>query len=567
MGEGKKLLVIAALLFLSVSIFSQSTELPFTKGVNLLDYFTTWDHQKDKLPDMYRYDEADFACMKTMGIDVIRLAICFDYQMEPEDTGKIKEALLQKLDEVCDWSEKYQIYLIIDNHSFGTRWDTTKPKAPEEHLTSLWSQIAPRYKDRSDYIIYEIQNEPGFRTGTDWNKIQQRMIDLIRKYDTKHAIIVSPQNYSDLDDLVKLKPYKDSNLIYTFHFYEPMLFTHHGATWIGEGFAKTDGIPFPYDKSRMPKLRKSASNNSWLLDMYNNYYQIGTVKYLNARIKKAADWAKKNNVRLFVGEIGSNLTTNLSDRTAWNQVVTNALKEYNIPYCVWGLDYGCGFLDFSSTGKEEGGYYFPDDINKAVVESYGFSMPSEDAVAKTSLNSFPQKPYIVYDGIGGKFASFNPPFGNVKTVNESDSHGYCMKATYSGKGQCGGIVFFPPKKIISNFIANRDSLCISFSVKFTDENQIIELHLVDTDEGAELPPWQNTYTVKASDYKTGEWVTVQIPVSDFAETGAWSNKASKWFNPQGKFDWNRFDCIYFDFWHETNQKGDIYIDDVVIKRK
>ena len=190
--------------------FAQES-LPFSKGVNLFDFFTTWN-QSDKLPDMYRYDEADFICMKSMGIDVIRLAICFDYQMEPEYTGKIKEAVLQKLDEVCDWAEKYQIYLIIDNHSFGSeeRWDKIKPKDVEEHLQSVWSQVAPRYKDRSDYIIYEIQNEPGFRTGTDWNKIQQKMIDLIRKYDTKHSIIVSHQNYGQVADLTKFKPYKKS---------------------------------------------------------------------------------------------------------------------------------------------------------------------------------------------------------------------------------------------------------------------------------------------------------------------------------------------------------------------
>ena len=111
-------------------------------------------------------------------------------------------------------------------------------------------------------------------------------------------------------------------------------------------------------------------------------------------------------------------------------------------------------------------------------------------------------------------------------------------------------------------------MCICFSVKFTDENQIIEVHLIDTDEGAELPPWKNTYTVKASDYNTDEWITVQIAVSDFAETGAWSNKANKWFNPQGKFDWSRFEGIYFNFIADNSlTKGSAYIDDIVIKRK
>ena len=57
----KHVWLIAFLLLLTGFAFAQNS-LPFTKGVNLRDYFTTWD--SSKLPDMYRYDEADFFCMK-----------------------------------------------------------------------------------------------------------------------------------------------------------------------------------------------------------------------------------------------------------------------------------------------------------------------------------------------------------------------------------------------------------------------------------------------------------------------------------------------------------------------
>nr|MCR4899981.1 hypothetical protein [Treponema sp.] len=105
-------------------------------------------------------------------------------------------------------------------------------------------------------------------------------------------------------------------------------------------------------------------------------------------------------------------------------------------------------------------------------------------------------------------------------------------------------------------------------VKFTDAKQNFKLHLMDTDGGEELPPWRNTAYINASDYKVGEWVTVEIPLSQLKEEGAWSDKEGKWFNPQGKFDWLRFDHVVVDFFHEENdQKGDIYIDDIVIKMK
>ena len=158
------------------------------------------------------------------------------------------------------------------------------------------------------------------------------------------------------------------------------------------------------------------------------------------------------------------------------------------------------------------------------------------------------------------------PFGRWKTtsVKDDDAHQYCEKTLDL---QDASLRIYLPKQIISKVAANRNELVLSLSVKFTDAKQDFALHLVDTDGEAELPPWRKTAYIKASDYKIGEWVTVKIPLSQLKEDGAYSFKTQKWFDSKGEFDWNRLECVYFDFYHETNQKGDIYIDDVVIKSK
>lgn len=44
--------------------------------------------------------------------------------------------------------------------------------------------------------------------------------------------------------------------------------------------------------------------------------------------------------------------------------------------------------------------------------------------------------------------------------------------------------------------------------------------------------------------------------------------ANKSFYPQGKFDWSRFKGIGFEIKAENDlMKGDVYIDDIVIKIK
>ena len=558
----KKLLISLFLVCSMFAAFAQES-LPFTKGINMLTFFETWN--KGELPNLNKHDEADFACLKSMGVEVIRLPVHFDLLMEPYDTGIIYDFVLEKLDQVCDWAEKYQIYLIIDDHSFNTEeYDNNPPSVQlyQEHLESVWRQIASRYNNRSKYIIYEILNEPksNGEIASKWIKLQQGIIDLIRSYDPERDIVVTSANFSSIDTLAKMKPYKDPNLIYTFHFYEPMLFTHQGATWVGKGMANTSDIPFPYERARMPKLNKAAASDGWVQSMYSEYYNIGTVKYINQRIKKAADWAKKNKVRVWAGEMGAKTWINSEDRLAWINATRIALEENNIPYCCWGLDGSDGFLK-----SDKAGMFFPDDIDKDALEAYGFTMPDPKLSEKASLSITFQKPYLVYDGLSGVGVG-KLYWGKIKEIKKDSDRDYCMVISYPA--QQNGCRFYLPNKVISLMAEKPQNFTVSFSVKFADNKQEFYLNLSDTDEGAELPPWNISVPIKASDYKVGEWVTVEIPISKLSESGAWSNKANKWFNPQGKFDWSRLECIYFDFDDFDNKnKGDIYIDDVVIKMK
>lgn len=200
----------------------------------------------------------------------------------------------KKLDQICDWAEKYQIYLVIDNHSFGAVeiQNTISAETYKVHLQALWPQIAQRYKNRSEYIIYETMNEPPDNLLDIWDKLQKETLDLIRQYDTKHTVVVTSAHFDSLDNLVKMKPYKDPNLIYTFHFYEPGPFTQQGA--VGPLFNVRD-LPFPYDKKQMPKLDPTL-----------------------------VDWA---------GEIGAAARSRPVDRLFWMKTTVALLNEYNIPYC------------------------------------------------------------------------------------------------------------------------------------------------------------------------------------------------------------------------------------------
>ena len=129
-----------------------------------------------------------------------------------------------------------------------------------------------------------------------------------------------------------------------------------------------------------------------------------------------------------------------------------------------------------------------------------------------------------------------------------------------------GSFFILPQTIWEKVANNKEVYNISLSVKFSNKDQKFLIAIDDTDEGEAALPWSIEYEIRASDYKTGEWVNIEIPLSKFYQAGAWSNKTQKYYPSEGKFDWTRPEKLEFHFGYYA-MSGDIYIDDVVIKKK
>ena len=73
-------------------------------------------------------------------------------------------------------------------------------------------------------------NEPEQDDSYRWQGIESFVAGQIRQSAPNHTIIRSRAHWSGLEDLMILEPIAVSNVIYTFHDYEPFSFTHQGAT-------------------------------------------------------------------------------------------------------------------------------------------------------------------------------------------------------------------------------------------------------------------------------------------------------------------------------------------------
>lgn len=547
-------LLVTLVLFTNISCSKKQeplTKAPFTKGVNLTLWFETWS---PGIPNLKYYDKSDFEHLKAMGVDVVRIPIHFDMFIGNSETGEIKPIIWDYLDKACDWAEELGMYIVIDDHSYNSG-PYPLPKYVEAHLQKTWPQIAKRYKKRSNYIIYEILNEPQIDQG-DWYAIQQRTIDLIRSIDKKHTIVVTAADWSSLATLYDMKPYEDKNLIYTYHFYEPFIFTHQGADWTNRETAALKDLPFPYDKDRIPELVRPTKGSFVEGQIRSTYPRAASEKGMRMSLQRARDYAEKNQVPVWCGEMGvHNVNAPVVDRQNWYKMTAGLLDEFNIPFCVWGYNGTFGLFKKDSNGV------YPNDLEKEVVEGVGFKMPElleGDAAVAAAF------PIVLFDDFAAKGVRINSWSCGLDSNYSQDKAEGDFSIKMSDQKLYGALSLEIDAIDLSNLAELKDKAYLTMKIKFTEPGQKFQLRFTDNDAGNGITnPWRYAYDMSSENYPLNEWADVEIPLTSMVDIGAWSNTLNKWFDSTGSFDWSRVALL--DFAAETGDvPGTYYIDDIKI---
>jgi endoglucanase len=519
------------LIIIAFAIQLLNAQAPFKRGVNLSNWFQTSNPRQIQFS---KYTKQDFENIKSLGSDVIRLPINLFSMTNGKPDYIIDPLFFQFLDQAVDWAEELNIYLLLDNHST----DDIASKNPDLTilLTKVWRQMADHYKNRSTYIIYEIMNEPNGLTTQAWGKIQQMAIDSIRKVDSKHTIIVGPSNWNGFNDLTLLPIYSDKNLIYTFHFYDPFIFTHQGANWPVPSMGPLTKVPFPYIADSMPLLPDTLKG-TWIESSYKNYKNDGTVSNIKKLIDIASTFKTSRNVNLYCGEFGVYKTFSKdSDRVYWYSEVRKYLEEKNIAWTTW--DYQGGFGLFKNGTNEIFNY----DINVPLVKALGLNVPLQ-MVYKMKPDSVGTSIYS--DFISEKIVeSSNPNGGTIDfySTDKPDNGKYCI--FWTGSAQYGSVGFdFVPNKDLSELVDSNYAL--SFLVRGNTTGTKFDVRFIDTKTtDPKDHPWRMNYTIDETIAKwDGKWHKIYIPFKNFIDAGSWDNA---WFNPIGAFDWkavDRFDIV------------------------
>ncbi|MCB9014028.1 MAG: cellulase family glycosylhydrolase [Bacteroidales bacterium] len=544
----KILLSVLVLGMLSMSA-PLPAQTPFSKGVNLTGWLQT---SGIKQVQFTKYTRQDFVNISSLGCDVVRLPIDMTAMTNGSPDYVIDPLLYMLLDSVVAWSEELHIYLILDNHTMDPGTNTSTSIAGM--LDKIWVQLADHYKGSSDYILYELRNEPHGISTAAWAQIELNLINSIRAIDTVHTIVIGASGWNSYSELSKLPVFADTNLIYTFHFYDPFLFTHQGATWPTPSMGSLAGVPFPYDSASMPACPADLKGTWIESSLANSYKTDGTVAKVKQLIDQAVTFKNTRNVNVFCGEFGVyDLNSDPADRVAWYDTVRVYLEEKGIPWTIW--DYHGGFGIFNKGGKG----LFESDLNIPLVNALGFTAPeqhpyeiSPDTIGFSIYKDFVQEKLLGSASASSGIADF------FSTVYK---HTGSYSIEFSGVSQYNNFAFdMSPDKDLS-YLKDHNYF-LEFYVKATGPQTSFDVRFIDTKTGPDDHPWRMRRIIGQSLAPfDGEWHYVKLPLSSFTEHGSWDNA---WFNPIGAFDWTAIDRLEFVAEEAAMGTNSMWFDDISI---
>lgn len=315
----------------------------FEKGINFGGWFAQCVNT-DEHYDTY-ITEQDFRTVKDWGVDHIRLPI--DYYMIQSEEGSVIEQGYERLQKVIELCIKYNLNLIIDLHringfSFFYGYGETgffEQKELQDRFIAIWTTMAERFGKYHGRVAFELLNEITDQSfSLIWNKIARITIAKIRQYAPETDIVVGSywnNSYLSLEDL-DIK--SDDHIVYTFHTYDPLIFTHQGASWIDE-------MPQDFRYSIVGKTYKEINNDfeKTFPDWFQNHIFVPSSSdspvfgkdYFKSLFREAVTVAEERGVKLYCGEYGVITFCDPESTLFYYKAIHECFEDLNIGRSAW----------------------------------------------------------------------------------------------------------------------------------------------------------------------------------------------------------------------------------------
>lgn len=293
------------------------------------------------------FTEKDVAYIASEGFDHVRIPV--DEEQLFLESGEKDAEAFALLHEALGWCRKYGLRAVVDLHILRSHHFNAAEKPlftdekAQESFFDCWRKISGELKDYSNgWVAYELMNEPVADRAEDWNKLVRRCVEVIREREPQRTLVIGSNRWQRFETVKELElPENDPNIIVSFHYYDPFLFTHYLAGWTDHrdyiGRVHYPGqVVTPEDLAKLPEALAGRYAN-WTEQVYDK-------EAFKRDFSEALSVAKARGLQLYCGEYGCINSSPVPDRVRWWRDINEVFEEMGIARAVWDYKGDFGIL-------------------------------------------------------------------------------------------------------------------------------------------------------------------------------------------------------------------------------
>jgi len=297
----------------------------FVKGVNLGGWMSQCDYSKDRLDHFIT--EEDFPRIAALGLDHVRLPFDFNIVENAEGTAYLQDGF-DRIARAVSLAKKSGLNIILDLHkAAGYSFDEGEKESGlfeneklQERFIRLWEKMAVQFGHDPEHVAFELLNEVTDQAfSKSWNALARRCIERIRAIAPDVVILVGSYWNNHASAVKDLDLPYDDRIVYNFHSYDPLGFTHQFAPWVHHE-----------DVNHAVTYAESGA----------------TEAYFEALFSEAISVAEKNGTVLYCGEYGVIDRVSPEETLPWFTAINKVFTRHNIGRAAWtwrGMDFElCG---------------------------------------------------------------------------------------------------------------------------------------------------------------------------------------------------------------------------------
>lgn len=405
MPRSRRVLSLAMSCLVAMASLSAAVAAPTLKrGINF-EVWQTWtgrdaflapDFDRSNFPDwMGQVDDRQLARLKAEGFDFVRLNIDSAALLWVGEDGA--GPLIDRTIEATRRLQRLGFAVIVDLHLLPV--DGDRPEGLEdvlgtnEHAPVLWDRylgLVTRVATRlaalpPDKTLLEPINEPNQDWSshlalTDrWPKQLAALRDAARGAAPTLPLVLTGGRSGLIDGLTRLDATafaNDPNIVWTFHYYDPMAVSHAGRPWVEDVGRFLTHLPYPaalVNDAARDRLARDAHERiatSGLPSKSRKKLDVEVVKAIAeyqqsdagpatiaGDFKRVSDWAAQNNIpasRILLGEFGVfQEGADPASRIALLEATRSAAEQQGFAWAVFTAGLTTGGQAFSVIGDKQ----------------------------------------------------------------------------------------------------------------------------------------------------------------------------------------------------------------------